>query len=224
MGVDMRFTSIGIALVLLLAAGFGCIGDPYEEYTALSGVEIDPSVVSYKDAGSIARERANSVEANLLLRMFDVDYVGREQVSYRHGKYEYSFGKYEAVGTDPMGVGYEVRVVLDIKLHMMDEITVMSGDPKAVDVPFYDLDVSEWAITEDEIFEYIYTDIGRDVIEGFERPVVSWGGRATGQPDGGPLVIAQCYDEGNYEGTLHSYFFDPRTGKRVPDSWPTGLE
>jgi YD repeat-containing protein len=135
-----------------------------------------------------------------------------------------SFGRYEPIGDDPMGDGYEVIVVLDLKLHTIDEITVLHGDPKAVDAPFYDLDVSGWAITEDDIFEYMYADIGRDAIEGFKKPVVTWGGRETGQPDGGPVVIAQCYDESNYAATLHSCFFDPWTGRRIPDCWPTGLQ
>lgn len=213
----MRSIVIAVALMVVLAAGSGCVGDPYVS-TAVTSVHIDTAVSNYKDACSTARGYARDVGPNLLLSMFDVEYVGHRDISGRHGKYTYTLGKAD----DKQVEGLEVEVVLDLQKHVMDKMTVTHGDLKAVDSPDYDLDVSAWIITEDDIFEYIYADVGKSTIEKFKSPVVSWGGRYGGEADGGPVVIAQCYDGSNYKGTLHSYFFDPRTGKRIPDRWRTG--
>ena len=214
--VSVRSIVIAVALTMLLAAGSGCVGDPYE-HTTETGVHIDTAVSNYKDACSAARGCASNVGPNLLLSMFDVEYVGQQNISDRHGKYTYTLGKVD----DNQAEGYEVEVVLDLQKHVMDKMTITHGDLKAVDAPDNDLDVSAWIITEDDIFECIYADVGRSTIEKFKSPVVSWGGRYGGEADGGPLVIAQCYDESNYRATLHSYFLDPRTGKRIPDRWRT---
>jgi hypothetical protein len=215
----MRRMAIAIALIVSLVAVCGCLGDPYKEYTAASDVAIDPSVSNYKDACSIARQHANGVESNLLLDMFDIEYVGMQSIVDRRGMCKYQFGKYRLGGNGEALEGYCIDVVLDLHRHLISEITVTYGNPIPVGAPPFDLNISDWTITEDEIIDYIYADIGKDTIERFRSPVLSWGGRLAD----GPVVIAQCYDDTDYERTLHSYFFDPRTGERIPDLWSTGL-
>lgn len=186
----------------------------------LSSVQIDASVSDYKEACLVARERANGAEAGMLLSMFDVDYHGQENIAARHGTYVYSFGKNRPGDDGGKEEGYQIDVIMDLRKHLIERMEVTHGDPIAVEAPPYDLSIMDWTMTEEDIFDFIFADVGIGALEEFESPVVTFGGRLA---DGRPVLIAQCYDEGNYNATLRSYFFDPRTGERIPDAWPAGL-